>query len=128
MDESSEVIIIIITVTAATHLDKLEGSVLDLLVRVIEMEVEEVKDLSLVHLTPADLVVLQLVSKRIRLMRFCCLLLGFGLDREGVCHVSTGCCLYAGLCPRPPLSRYSPVVSPRTAVSLPDTVQRVQLD
>ena len=54
MDESSEVII----VTEATHLDKLEGSVLDLLVRVIEMEVEEVKDLSLVHLTPADLVVL----------------------------------------------------------------------
>ena len=70
MDESSEVIIIIIiiTITEATHLDKLEGSVLDLLVRVIEMEVEEVKDLSLVHLTPADLVVLQLVSKRIRLM------------------------------------------------------------
>ena len=31
------------------------------LVRVIQMEVEEVKDLSLVHLAPADLVVLQLV-------------------------------------------------------------------
>ena len=41
---------------------------LDLLVRVIEMEVEEVKDLGLVHLTPADLVVLQLVSEKIRLM------------------------------------------------------------
>ena len=65
MDESSEVIIIL---TAATHLDKLEGSVLDLLVRVIEMEVKEVKDLSLVHLTPANLVVLQLVSVKKRLI------------------------------------------------------------
>ena len=64
MDESSEVIIII----TATHLDKLEGSVLDLLVRVIEMDIEEVKDLCLVHLTPADLVVLQLVSENIRMM------------------------------------------------------------
>ena len=36
-------------------------------VRVIEMEVEEVKDLSLVHLTPADLVVLKLVSVKGRL-------------------------------------------------------------
>ena len=32
------------------------------------MEVEEVKDLSLVHLTSADLVVLQLVSVKIRLL------------------------------------------------------------
>ena len=56
MDESSEVII------TFSHLDKLEGSVLYLRIRVIEMEVEEVKDLSLVHLTPADLVVLKLVS------------------------------------------------------------------
>ena len=59
MDEFSEVIIIIITFS---HLNKLEGGVLYLRVRVIEMEVEEVKDLSLVHLTPADLVVLKLVS------------------------------------------------------------------
>ena len=44
------------------HLDKLEGGVLYLLVRVIKMEIEEVKDLRLVHLTPADLVVLKLVS------------------------------------------------------------------
>ena len=75
MDESSEVIIIL---TAATHLDKLEGSVLDLLVRVIEMEVKEVKDLSLVHLTPANLVVLQLVSAKKRLInktRIFCLLI-----------------------------------------------------
>lgn len=84
MDESSEVIIII-TITAATHLDKLEGSVLDLLVRVIEMEVEEVKDLSLVHLTPADLVVLQLVSKRIRLMIFCFLIIIRIRSRPGGC-------------------------------------------
>ena len=61
---SSEVIIITITFS---HLDKLEGSVLYLRVRVIEMEVEEVKDLSLVHLTPADLVVLKLVSVKGRL-------------------------------------------------------------
>ena len=75
MHESSEVIIII---TAATHLDKLEGSVLDLLVRVIEMEVKEVKDLSLVHLTPANLVVFQLVSVKKRLInktQICCLLI-----------------------------------------------------
>ena len=44
------------------HLDQLQSSVLYFLVWVIEMEVEEVKDLSLVHLAPADLVVLQLVS------------------------------------------------------------------
>ena len=44
------------------HLDKLEGGVLYLLVRVIKMEIEEVKDLRLVHLTPADLIMLQLVS------------------------------------------------------------------
>ena len=44
------------------HLDQLQSSVLYFLVRVIQMEVEEVKDLSLVHLAPADLVVLQLVS------------------------------------------------------------------
>ena len=50
-----------------THLDKLEGSVLYLLVRVIKMEIEEVKDLRLVHLTPADLVVLQLVSVKTQL-------------------------------------------------------------
>ena len=56
--KSSDVII-----TGNAHLDKLEGGVLYLLVRVIQMEVEEVKDLRLVHLsTPADLVVLQLVS------------------------------------------------------------------
>ena len=58
MDDSPDVII---TITLS-HLDKLEGSVLYLRVRVIKMEVEEVKDLSLVHLTPADLVVLKLVS------------------------------------------------------------------
>ena len=48
-------------------LDKLEGGVLYLLVRVIEMEVEQIKDLCLVHLAPADLVVLQLVSAKTRL-------------------------------------------------------------
>ena len=50
-----------------THLDELEGGVLYLLVRVIKMEIEEVKDLRLVHLTPADLVVLQLVSVKTQL-------------------------------------------------------------
>ena len=59
---SSDVII-----TGTAHLDKLEGGVLYLLVRVIQMEVEEVKDLRLVHLTPADLVVLQLVSVKTQL-------------------------------------------------------------
>ena len=61
--KSSDVII-----TGTAHLDKLEGGVLYLLVRVIQMEVEEVKDLRLVHLsTPADLVVLQLVSVKTQL-------------------------------------------------------------
>ena len=61
--KSSDVII-----TGTAHLDKLEGGVLYLLVRVIQMEVEEVKDLRLVHLsTPADLVVLKLVSVKSRL-------------------------------------------------------------
>ena len=58
MDKFSDVIIII----TLSHLDKLEGSVLYLRIWVIKMEVEEIKDLSLVHLTPADLVVLKLVS------------------------------------------------------------------
>ena len=62
--KSSDVII-----TGTAHLDKLEGGVLYLLVRVIQMEVEEVKDLRLVHLsTPADLVVLQLVSVKTQLI------------------------------------------------------------
>ena len=54
--------VIDLVIRGQCHLDQLQSSVLYFLVRVIQMEVEEVKDLSLVHLAPADLVVLQLVS------------------------------------------------------------------
>ena len=55
-------IVMDLVIRGQRHLDQLQSSVLYFLVRVIQMEVEEVKDLSLVHLAPADLVVLQLVS------------------------------------------------------------------